>query len=648
MRTTLKRGVGRSAAADGNGRVALPPGALTAIALYEQPRPRRRGLRIVGRVFFILIALGTMAAAGLVSGSWLYAESKVDTIEARDRVAKRVSHKLDLPEPDKPAIALLLGYDRRHGEGKGVRARSDTLMLVRVNPEEGSESITLLSFPRDLAVQVHCPGRAPFEDRINAAYSTCGEVGAVQTVKAYTNLPINYLVSVNFRGFTQVVDKLGGVWMDVDRRYYNDNTGPYGYAAIDLQPGYQKLFGNDALAFVRYRHTDTDLHRNARQQLFMRALKERLSTSLNPERGLEVVEALSDNVRVTVGGGKRLSTKTVLGYALLAYKLPSGNVFRVRLENLAGTGAYPDLLRASPESVEDAVDEFVNPDIDAPEKAAAAALGQRARLKRGLPPRQVSVVVLNGNNVEGAATNASAQLAERGYQTLLPPNGQAANAPRSDYFRTVVYYGRKNPRAKEAARQVANLFGSADIEPIPAGRIGRLSNGAMLVAVVGQTFKGTLAPAPKDRTPERNPPAVVRNPDATRAALREARRTAGFALYLPTKIEKTSVLDHERGVRVYKISGDRRAVRLTFRTGQNEYWGIQQTNWDDAPVFEGRNTVRTIKGRDYELYFSGTKLHMVVVRDGERSYWVINTLLDSLSNDTMIAIARGLKPLKRR
>ena len=108
------------------------------------------------------------------------------------------------------------------------------------------------------------------------------------------------------------------------------------------------------------------------------------------------------------------------------------------------------------------------------------------------------------------------------------------------------------------------------------------------------------------------------------------------------------MLDHERPVRVYKVTGDRRAVRLTFRTGQNEYWGIQQTNWEKAPVFEGRNTVRTIKGRQYELYFSGAKLHMVVLRDDERSYWVVNTLLDSLSNDTMIAIARGLKPLKRR
>ena len=66
-------------------------------------------------------------------------------------------------------------------------------------------------------------------------------------------------MTVNFRGFRQIVDRLGGVWMDVDRRYYNDQGGPYGYATINLQPGYQKLTGYRALDFVRFRHTDSDL-----------------------------------------------------------------------------------------------------------------------------------------------------------------------------------------------------------------------------------------------------------------------------------------------------------------------------------------------------------------------------------------------------
>ena len=69
------------------------------------------------------------------------------------------------------------------------------------------------------------------------------------------------------------------------------------------------------------------------------------------------------------------------------------------------------------------------------------------------------------------------------------------------------------------------------------------------------------------------------------------------------------------------------------------------TDWDEAPVLSERNFVRSIKGRRYELHYNGPKLHMVVLRQGGATYWVVNTLLDSLSNETMLAIAKGLKPL---
>ena len=98
--------------------------------------------------------------------------------------------------------------------------------------------------------------------------------------------------------------------------------------------------------------------------------------------------------------------------------------------------------------------------------------------------------------------------------------------------------------------------------------------------------------------------------------------------------------------RVYKLD-DRKAVRFTFRTGSNEYWGIQETDWTDAPALEGKNLSEVIKGRQYDLYFSGPHLHMVVLRAGGASYWVVNTLLDSLSNETMLEIAKGLRALRK-
>jgi hypothetical protein len=100
---------------------------------------------------------------------------------------------------------------------------------------------------------------------------------------------------------------------------------------------------------------------------------------------------------------------------------------------------------------------------------------------------------------------------------------------------------------------------------------------------------------------------------------------------------------------MYRIDpdGKHKTIRLTYRTGALEYWGVQMTDWDEAPALSERNFVRSIGGRSYELHYTGPKLHMVVLRQGGATYWVVNTLLDSLSNETMIAIAKGLKPLSR-
>ena len=112
--------------------------------------------------------------------------------------------------------------------------------------------------------------------------------------------------------------------MDVDRRYYNSHSGPTGYATINLQPGYQKLNGSQALDFVRFRHTDSDLYRNARQQSFVRALKDQVRHEPSRFKLPKVIKAMTSNIEVAQGGGKDVSAKTVLSYAVLAYSLPPG------------------------------------------------------------------------------------------------------------------------------------------------------------------------------------------------------------------------------------------------------------------------------------------------------------------------------------
>ncbi len=94
---------------------------------------------------------------------------------------------------------------------------------------------------------------------------------------------------------------MGGVYMDVDRRYFNDNAGlGYGqtYDRIDLHPGYQRLDGVQALDYVRYRHTDSDLYRNARQQEFVKAFKQQVSSFSSVTKIPAIVRTVTQNVEV--------------------------------------------------------------------------------------------------------------------------------------------------------------------------------------------------------------------------------------------------------------------------------------------------------------------------------------------------------------
>lgn len=588
-----------------------------------------------------------MLAGSISGGAYLFFHHSVGAVAPHSKDVKIAVKQLDIASPDKPVIALVIGYDKRFHEVGN--SRSDTVMLIRAQPHQAA--ISMLSLPRDLRVLIKCPPRygvTPYYDKINAAYSLCKAPGTLATIKSLTGLPINYLITVNFRGFTQVVDKVGGVWMDVDRRYFHTNAGlPPGetYAAINLLPGYQRLNGQSALDFVRYRHTDNDIYRNARQQEFVRAMRQQISSSISPFKLPGIIGAITHNVEIGKGGGGGPSEQTVLNYAFFAYNLPKGNVFQVKIPDLA---LGPSYVTASPDSIQAAVRDFETPDVEAPEKAGSVVLHQRVGPKsKSLRPSQTTVTVLNGNGIAGSATLAANGLDRIGYRIVYPPSQIPADAPQRK-FRTQVYYDPSRRGAKAAAQKVANLFGSADVQKMQ--KILRpFSNGSTIVVVVGQTFHGTLAPAPVDQTPPKQPAEVVRNARATLGLLRRAQRKVPFRLELPTLIESSSSLDPAMPIRTYRIDGDRKAVRLTFRTADGlDYWGIEETNWNTAPVLSDSNYPHTIKGRHFDFYWNGPHLHMIVLSENGATYWVVNTLLDALSPQTMVAIAKGFAPMGKK
>jgi LCP family protein required for cell wall assembly len=651
MRTTLKKGIGRGAGVNGNGHAVLPPGALTPVSLYRQPPPPQRSVVTrIGRFFAWSGATLAVVVVGVVGGFYLWAHESVAALRPTSAEGQLTQARLDPPKT--AAIALVVGYDHRAGDGSAP-SRSDTMMLIRADPV--TNTISLLSFPRDLVVPLYCAGKnggaavAQGSGRINSAYAYCGLGGALETVRHLTNLPVNYLIPVNFLGFIGVVNKLGGVWLDVDRRYYNKNVGTIetDYANIDLQPGYQHLTGKQALDFVRFRHTDSDLYRLARQQLFVGAARQQMAKSLGLSTVLGIVNTITQHHYIEIErGGRAVNLSDVKKYASFAYNLPHGHVFQVKIQNITGGNE----LATDQSNIDQAVQQFLNPDVGEASTATAVALGHKLPVrKRTIPPKQVTLTVLNGNGVAGSASNASYLLGRKGYVTVTPPNGQPANAPNWNYFHSKVYFDpARAANGKVAAQQVGKLIGSADIEPLPA-KLRPLSNGALLTVIVGSTFHDELAPVVVPTAPTRQAPRVRRDPSATRSTLFKLRKRLPFTVEYPTKLESASNLDTGYGetpVRIYPLGGQP-TLRLTFRTGYNEYWGIQETRWADAPILDDKSLTQRVNGRDFDLYYTGSHLHMVVLRDNGATYWVVNTLLDSLSNETMLAIARGLRPLPR-
>jgi LCP family protein required for cell wall assembly len=646
MRTTLKRGIGRATAVNGNGQGgAIVPPAVAPVTRYQQPVPTRRGWARVGRVFLWLLALVVMAAGALGGGAYLYYhETVVGGLTAHSKDVKLASKKLDIPLPNQPAIALVVGYDKRMGADANISgSRSDTIMLLRVDPV--SNSISMLSFPRDLTTQLWCGDKIVGNDRINGAYAACGSKGTLETVKHLTGLSVNYLITVNFHGFKQIVDRIGGIWVDVDRRYFNHNNGSIStnFADINLWPGYQWLNGGQALDFVRFRHTDSDLFRIARQQQFVKAMKLQMSKNFSVFKALKVVGAITHNVEIGQAAGGSLE-KAIQRYALFAYGLPAGHFIQAKIEGIQGQ----NMLYAPPSAIAAAVQDFENPDVQAAQKATAVSFGRKAAGLKAPPASRVTVSVVNGNGIPGSATNASYGLSTRGYRIVTPQDTVLRNAPTFDYFHTKVYFDHTQSQARVAAQAVADLFGDGEVEQLPPAFFQR-ANGAMLTIVVGSTFHGSLAPAPVDKTPVKQPADVRSDPGQSQSLLKSIRRHVDFRLMVPTVVEKSSRIDSEVPIRTYFFKKNEKAVRLTFLAASagSGYWGIEETKWKDAPVLQQPNFKHMIKGREYDFYYSGPHLHMVVLRVGDASYWVVNTLLDALSNETMIAIAKGLKPLPR-
>jgi LCP family protein required for cell wall assembly len=403
--------------------------------IEQDNRPPREGLRFLAR------ALGGVLAIVLLTAG---ATSTATLLQIKEQIAPPKGAPPPVPtkeiteaKPGKPQTIMILGSDRRFADIKKNNpllkrsnpARSDTILLVRMDPKQ--EATAVLSIPRDLKVLI--PGYGI--NKINAAYSLGGADLTAKTIKSLfgEDFKINHIVNVNFGGFREVVNELGCVYADVDRRYYHSNLGlPVSahYAEIDIDPGYQRLCGQRALDYVRFRHADSDIVRAARQQDFLRSAKDQLNSSALIEDRSQLIKIMQ---RSTQTDASLRSVKGVLKLAKLAIFSAGHPVAQIKFPPVySGDAATGEYVEASQNTLLKLRNEFFHASPKVKKKSTSAKKKTKKQLKASSGNARVAKARLARATRTGedlvARTVASHRLGFRLYfPQRLTPNGRYAS-----------------------------------------------------------------------------------------------------------------------------------------------------------------------------------------------------------------------------
>lgn len=368
-----------------------------------------------------------------------------------------------------PMNVLLLGVDLRqdHPE-EGVR--SDSLMVLHLDPGGGWGS--LLSIPRDTYTTV--PGYG--ESKINAAFArgyeaaaenddrvAAGAALAADTVEQFLGLRergerINYVATINFNGFAQMIDAIGGIEVDVpfeivDQQY---PTEDFGYTTIRIPAGKQQMDGTTALQYVRTRYADSDFGRAQRQQQVIQAIVQKLRNQpllLRPFSALRLIDAAGD------------ATKTTLPIGRLDALVMAGMIARIEPAKITQ-------FRISPERV--GVQELGS-DLVWNQQDVYSLVGE-ALTPPGEAQEQAIIQVQNGAGVSGVAGRLSSVLAAQDFTLAPADNAEAASESR------IIDYG-SQPFTRE---RLSRLLGNMPIEERPAEQAPA---GATMVVLLGEDYQ---------------------------------------------------------------------------------------------------------------------------------------------------------------
>ncbi|MFC0187159.1 LCP family protein [Fictibacillus aquaticus] len=239
----------------------------------------KRIIIIIGAVLGLLLA----GVGGYVY--YLYSSTKSAVNEMQETV------KIDQPKPEltgekkRPISILLLGVDER----KGDKGRSDTMILITVNPKQ--ESMLMFNIPRDTRMEIVGKG---IEDKVNHAYAFGGTQMAMDTVENFLDVKVDYYMKVNMESFRDIVDAVGGVTVN--------NPFAFKYGGHTFPEGEQHLDGKQALEYSRMRYEDPkgDRGRNDRQRQVISAIINKGASASSITKFDNILEILGDNVKTNM------------------------------------------------------------------------------------------------------------------------------------------------------------------------------------------------------------------------------------------------------------------------------------------------------------------------------------------------------------
>jgi LCP family protein required for cell wall assembly len=484
-----------------------------------------------------------VTAAATSSAILLYIDSIAEAIGTKENkhLSTELANQLQHVHGGEPETILIFGSDVRPEFGEEY-GRSDTTILVRLDAEQNL--ISVMSIHRDLKTEIPGVGTEKF----NAAYSYGGPKLAARVVKEMTGLKPTHIINIDFLGFVRAVDAIGCVYTDVDRRYYHSNVGvppEEQYSEINIWPGYQKLCGKKALEYVRYRHTDTDIVRSARQQNFLSQVRHQISP----------LELITDNHNLIDILAKYTTSDITEAAELielldLLYELKGAEVNQVHFPATLG----PSYVYSNPTLIHGAVREFLG------------ETGYDAHREKVLPEKQ-------SKQAEGSQAQGKQKKKKKKHPTSAAAD-ELVPAPEA---------------GTEMGEKVARKVGA----DFPVYYPTRLPPGASYQ--------------------EDNPYERIVNP---------------WVYHLRDK-EKVR-------------HGAYRMIGIYTPEYEPTYFGVQGIQgWEDPPILDNPTETTTVGGREYSIYTDSGKIKMVAWHRGSNTYWISNSLQQSLTNKQMMGVAES-------